>query len=185
MKLYHPNPINADWVRVELLEARTKCEWFACGEQATTWYEGPKTVAFICEHHKRLVNDNPALGRQLTVRLWDLFQEGFNFINQVHASHGGLLKEIDRLQEETKKAAQSVRAHTLNAKANAKREARESLKQGKVGAPDDELAAARGVQSPTRDPFQLVFRVPEVEPPRPVALPSNKEPLPLIRVEIL
>lgn len=185
LRLYHPDPIDPDWVRAGLLELRTKCEWLGCRDQATTWYEGPKTVAYICESHKKIVNASPHLGRQLTARLWEKFQEQFNFIYQVHASHGGLLKEIDRLDAEIKTNAAIARGKTAGARAAAKRDMREALSQGKVGAPDDELAATRGVQSPTRDPFQLVFRVPEPEPPTPVILPSIQEPLPLIRVEIL
>lgn len=180
LRMYHPDPIDADWVRAGLLELGTLCEWWKCTNQATCAYEGRKTVAFVCEMHTLELDERPHVGRELEGFLWDRFQEGFNFINQVHASGGKLLDDIDALDREIKANARKVITETKQAETQARKIMATALKQGKIGAPDDDLAEARGIQSLARDPFQVVFRVPEPAPPKPVTLPQYIEPSPLI-----
>lgn len=185
MNLFYPGPVNSDWVRAMLLEYKTRCEMKTCGEQATHHYVGKKTIAYVCEVHDKLIKANPSVGVRLANDLWERFQEGFNFIRQVESSGGKLLQDLREL-EDREREAQRQRARDQNAAVTQARKAiKANLKQGKVGAPDDELATARGVQSPPRDPFQLIFRVPELGLLEPVILPPHDEPDPLIQVRLL
>lgn len=185
LSIYSPHPIDSDWVRAGLLEMRTVCEYWTCTTQAEYAYPGRKTVAFVCETHIVLLDENPKQGRLLEGYLWDRFQEGFNFINQVHASGGALLRDIARRDEEIERAKVQAVKDTNKLQTQARNIMRSHLAGGRVGIPDDDLAAARGVQSPLRDPFQVVFRVAEPVPPEPVTLPPHPEVAPLLVVPIL
>jgi len=174
-------PINQDWVKAQLAALGTVCEWEGCKGQAVYAFEGFRAVAYLCDFHTLLVDEQPGLVRVIDDHLWSTFRSMYDFIYQNHMSGGQLLRSIDEREEQIKrneKAAEQAQRAVIK---QLQKEVKQALKQtDMIGLPDDELAEGRGVQSPSLPDLQLVFRATEPEAPDAVALPQPKESEPII-----
>lgn len=166
-------PIDQDWVRGGLTALGTGCEWEHCLLPALFAFEGLRTLAYLCESHFKLVKINHRAAMNLDAHRWNCFREGFDFIRQVEVTGGDLLQQLDDRDAAIEAARKDVEKKQRTLVNQAVRVLREQ--EVKVGSPDDELASARGVQSPSREELQLIFRVPEQEPPDPVILTQQSE----------
>jgi hypothetical protein len=180
------DPIDQDWVRACLAEMKSKCEWPACGVQATYAWEGVSSIAYLCETHATEVLINRSVGRMVEGHLWQTFNQMYNFIMQNEESGGALLAGIRARTEQIHTNKIEANRQTLRNKRIVTNALRDYLDApGQVGLPDDELASARGVQSPSPAPIQFIFWETEPEPPDPVTLPLPDKPQPLLSVRLL
>lgn len=149
---YTRDPIAWDYIRRQLKERGVVCEFMDCESPATDAHLGDREVAWLCSEHRERCATYPAVARELEHDMWDRFSREFNFIRKVHDSFGGLLVEI----EETKIAQQKLDKNQVKLFTNLLKGARKA--GSKPGTPDDDLARARGAQSPPPTPIQVVFR---------------------------
>lgn len=166
-------PIDQDWVRDGLAALNTGCEWERCLLPALFAFEGLRALAYLCESHFKLVRINHRAATNLDAHRWNSFRELFDFIRQVEVTNGDLLQQLDDREaaiEGARKAVEKEQRTLINQAVRLLRD-----QEVKVGSPDDELASARGVQSPSREQLQLIFRVPEQGPPDPVTLTHEGE----------
>lgn len=179
--VYAPIPVDHEMVRLNLLREGTTCEFMnKCGTQASAVHLGPRSVVFLCRHHKEAVDRDPRLAVATESFMDDWYNEMFN-IYWINARLGGrFAAETDRIQTEH---AALIKQDKRDERAAARAEIK-AMNQGvRVGAPDDGLAQSRGGQSPSRGLIQPVFRNPD-QYVRPVdlsgaAVPPARELLPV------
>jgi hypothetical protein len=177
-------PINQDWVREQLLLVGTACEWPECDAQAVSAWVGYSSISYVCKYHGALLVEQPTWSSWLDHERWEQFRDMFDFIRQTEMSGGELLRRVEDRPEEIARLQAEAEKETKKLQRQAVRTVRKHLKEGKVGIPDDELAATRGVQSPSLGDVQLVFRVPEISPPEQDPLPRLAQSQPIIPVRL-
>lgn len=182
MKDYVSPPINQDWVREELALAGTTCEWPGCAYPAVFAWEGRTSIAYLCGGHKSIVLSDPRRGRVVEDHLYMTFRRMYDFILRNHESGGKLLADLEqhelKNEQHVKDAERENKAAERRAVSAATKELKTAHAQpGVVGQPDDELATSRGVQSPSWETPQLVFRPAEPKAEPPVSLTPVKEPV--------
>lgn len=179
---FEANPIDQDWVRLELAKLKTHCEWPNCTTQAVFAWEGRTSISYVCDPHLNVLQRSHAHSVWLDQERWEQFRDHFDFIRQVEKSGGELLRRVLELPAAEAAAQKQAEKDTRKAQRAAVAVLRKNNKEIKVGTPDDELAATRGVQAPLLGDIQLVFRVPEPVLPNLGALPKLEESQPVIPV---
>lgn len=160
---YSPLPVDPEEVRKGLALAGTTCEYDRdyCTTQAVAVHLGARSVAYLCRSHADAVATDKRLAVLLEQDIWDWFQDMFNVFNINDNMGGTYLEKIKQVQYEDRAVRRAATISTKKLKRDVIRAMNEDVK---IGAPDDGLAQARGVQSPSRDVVQPVIRNPDPVP---------------------